>query len=216
MATANTVGTAVGFLTAFVVPVNGTNMTDPTAPVVTNAQVGAALTGVYWVFFIVCAITMVVTLIYFPDKPPCPPSLSSSVTKMDVKVGMQQLLGHGRFWVVVAAMAIPLGVYSAWLNVLDVNLKVYNFSQSDAGWIGFGSALAGGLAGVVCGRLADVFPGRLTKIIATLYLVSAALMVWFTLMCAQIVSFSLTAAYLSAIAVGFFMYASWRHFFCLD
>jgi hypothetical protein len=64
----------------------------------------------------------------------------------------------------VLCMSVPLGVctsphsitvapptqaviavcrYSAWLNVLNINLQSFNFSQQDSGWVGFGSSLAG-------------------------------------------------------------------------
>ena len=39
--------------------------------------------------------------------------------------------------------------YSAWLNVLNINLQSFSFSQYDSGWVGFGSALAGAIGGVL-------------------------------------------------------------------
>ena len=45
------------------------------------------------------------------------------VERVAVFAGLGQLARHGRFWLVVFAMATPLGVYAAWLNVLDINLQ---------------------------------------------------------------------------------------------
>ena len=60
------------------------------------------------------AATLCIVIAYFPDAPPSPPSLSHAVPKVAVGKGILQLLVHGRFWIVVAALAMPLGVLSAW------------------------------------------------------------------------------------------------------
>lgn len=202
MATANTLGTAVGFVTAFVVPSDGT-----------ESDINTALTRVYWGMFGICLATLVSTIVYFPDQPPTPPAASCSVPKVAIRQGLLQLVRHGRFWVVVMCMALPLGVYSAWLNVLDLNLQNFNFSQDDAGWVGFGSAVAGAAAGVLTGRIADRFPGRLTRILGIMYLLSSVLMLWFALICVETIPFSLPSVYTSSILFGFCMYGTYPLFF---
>ena len=97
--------------------------------------------------------------------------------------------------------------YSAWLNVLNINLQSFNFSQQDRGWVGFGSALAGAIGGVLSGFVADRLPKNLTRLIAALYLTSCAAMLYFTLVCFRVLPYSLPAVYVSSISVGFFMYA---------
>jgi MFS family permease len=97
--------------------------------------------------------------------------------------------------------------YSAWLNVLNINLQSFSFSQYDSGWVGFGSALAGAIGGVLSGFVADKLPKNLTRLIAALYLTSCAAMVCFTLICFRVLPYSLPAVYASSISVGFFMYA---------
>ena len=202
MATANTLGTAAGFLTAFVVPENGS-----------DKAILFALYNVYWVYFSICIITFVCTLIYFPSKPPTAPSRSAAVPKVDIKVGMSKLLVHGKFWTVVLCAAIPLGVYGAWLNVLGINLKDYNISQVDSGWIGFGSSLSGAIAGLITGRIADKFPGKLTIILASMYSAASLFLLWFSLSLAGVLPFSLTAANILAVVIGFCLYGTYPLFF---
>ena len=114
---------------------------------------------------------------------------------------------------VVATMAVPLGAYSAWINVLDISLKHFNFTQTDAGWIGFSSTLSGGIAGMIAGRVADKFPGRLARIIAIMYGIATLCMVWFTLICFRVIPYSIVQVYVSASLVGFCMYATYPLFF---
>ena len=110
MATCNTLGTSVGYVTAFVVPSKGT-----------DDEINAALLVVYWSMFGICIGTLVpnymksqlsctlvfpcrcfnpiqiAVLIYFPDRPPTPPSASSSVIHVDIKKGIMQLIKHSLF-----------------------------------------------------------------------------------------------------------------------
>lgn len=62
----------------------------------------------------IAAVTLVAVIVYFPNAPPSPPSLSHSVPKVAVARGILTLLSHGRFWIVTVALAVPLGVLSAW------------------------------------------------------------------------------------------------------
>jgi FLVCR family MFS transporter len=130
-----------------------------------------------------------------------------------LKGGLRALVVNLKFWLVVMCMSVPLGVYSAWLNVLNINLQSFNFSQQDSGWVGFGSALAGAIGGLVSGYVADKLPKNLARLIAGLYLTSSGAMVWFTLICLQIAPYSVPAVYISSISVGFFMYGTYPLFF---
>ena len=129
MASANTAGTAVGFLTALIVPATGS-----------TGAILASLSHVYWAYFAICgeslaisrvrravrhraiipvllptaAVTLIAVVAYFPDAPPTPPSHSHAVPKVAVGKGILELLVHGRFWVVAISLAVPLGVLSAW------------------------------------------------------------------------------------------------------
>jgi len=202
MASANTCGTAVGFSVAFLVPSSGT-----------NDHISTALTKVYWGFFLVCVAIFGAMIVYFPTKPPTPPAPSCEVEKVALAPGIKKLILHRRFWIVVFSMAVPLGVYAAWLNALDINLKHFKFSQTDAGWVGFSSALAGTVAGILSGRVADKLPGHLARLIALCYVFASGGMIWFTLICFEVLPYSLVQVYIAASLTGFAMYATYPLFF---
>jgi hypothetical protein len=166
MATANTLGTCVGFLTAFIVPpalandcaylslpANCSDPPPPTPPALaaSSIRIEAALTTVYFAYFAVCALTLIVVLIRFPDRPPVAPAASSALPRdLSLLAGVRALSKNLKFWLAVLCMSVPLGVYSAWLNVLNINLQSFSFSQQDSGWVGFGSALAGAAPPLRC------------------------------------------------------------------
>jgi FLVCR family MFS transporter len=201
MASANTGGTAVGFLTALVVPDTGAS------------AILAALSDVYWLYFIACAATLVCVVVYFPDQPPSPPSTSHSVPKVAVLDGMRQLVWHGRFWMVVGAQAVPLGVLAAWMNVLNINLSHFNISQTSVGWIGFSVAMGGTVGGVISGRVCDLFPGRMARLLSCLYFMSTALVALFILTLQGYLPYSLALINALAAALGFCMFGAYPVFF---
>ena len=205
MAGGNTLGSALGFSIAFVVPYPAT-----------NDQISTKLTQVFWSFLGICLLTLLMMLLYFPSKPPTPPALSCQTQKVAIVPGIVALMKHGRYWVVAATMAIPLGVYAAWLNVLDISLKHFDFSQTDAGWIGFSSTLSGGIAGMIAGRVADKMPGRLARIIAIMYVLATLCMIWFSLICLSVIPYSIIQVYVSTTLVGVCMYSTYPLFFELS
>lgn len=206
MASANAMGAGVGFAMAFLVPPNATTASQ-------EDEVLGSLHMVYWIYFVATTLLLLAGLCYFPKAPPSPPSASSSVahnlSTKTILTGLKQLLTHGRFWVVCAAFAVPSGVYDGWINILDINLKnLDNFDQSHAGWIGFGSVVGGAVAGVISGRIADVFPGSLRQIVMVMYTCAGLCFIWFTLTCWKVLPFSLASVYISTCAAGFFMYGT--------
>jgi MFS transporter, FLVCR family, disrupted in renal carcinoma protein 2 len=202
MASANTLGTGVGFLTALAVPVNDS-----------SSAILDALSHVYWAYFAVCASVLVCTVAYYPNRPPSPPSSSHAVPAVAVASGVWQLLGHGRFWIVVAAQSVPLGVLGAWLNVLGINLTNLNVSQGVVSWVGFAMAMSGVVGGVVSGRVCDVLPGRLSRVLAILYASSTVLVALFIMILRGVIPYSDGLLIAVSAAIGACMYGAYPVFF---
>lgn len=202
MASANTLGTAVGFLTALAVPTTDSNSAALTS-----------LNHVYWAYFAVCAVTLICVIFYFPNRPPTPPSSSHAVPTVAVARGILQLLTHGRFWVVVSAQAVPLGVLSAWLNVLGLNLTSLNVSQSIVGWVGFAMAVSGTVGGLISGRVCDLLPGRIARVLVVLYASSTVLVALFIMVLKSVIPYSDGLLIALSAAIGAAMYGAYPLFF---
>ncbi|XP_078661169.1 solute carrier family 49 member 4 homolog isoform X2 [Branchiostoma floridae x Branchiostoma belcheri] len=129
-----------------------------------------------------CTAVFLAILIYFPSKPPTPPSLSAAMDRLDFKTGVKKLFRHGQFWLVCLAYCVPGGVIGGWTAVLDVILSPHGISQIDAGWLGFYGNIAGCAMGLLLGRFADYFAGHLRLIIVVMMLCATGAMTWFTIM----------------------------------
>ncbi|XP_063353090.1 solute carrier family 49 member 4 [Pelmatolapia mariae] len=150
-------------------------------------------------------------LLYFPARPPMPPSVAAASQRLSYRSSICRLLSNLRFLMIALAYAVPTGVIAGWSGVLDMVLTPAKVSQVDAGWIGFWSTVGGCVFGVAMARFADSIRGML-KLILVLMLAGASLAsTWFTLTClSSYTHLPSTSAilYTSCILVGIFINSS--------
>ncbi|CAK6971714.1 solute carrier family 49 member 4 [Scomber scombrus] len=162
------------------------------------------------------AVLFVAVLLYFPSRPPMPPSVAAASQRLSYRSSICRLLSNLRFVMIALAYAVPTGVIAGWSGVLDMVLTPAKVSQVDAGWIGFWSTVGGCVFGVAMARFADSIRGML-KLILVLMLAGASLAsTWFTLTClSRVTHLPSTAAilYTSCILVGIFINSSVPIFF---
>lgn len=164
----------------------------------------------------VIAVLFAAVLLYFPSRPPMPPSVAAASQRLSYRSSICRLLSNLRFLMIALAYAVPTGVIAGWSGVLDMVLTPAKVSQVDAGWIGFWSTVGGCVFGVAMARFADSIRGML-KLILVLMLAGASLSsTWFTLTClSRVTHLPSTAAilYTSCILVGIFINSSVPIFF---
>ena len=96
----------------------------------------------------VTTLTMVCVVVYFPEKPKLPPSVTAAIGRLEFKVGAKSLLRNKQFWLLVFIYGIGTGVYGGWCSILDLNLSQFGITQKTAGWLGFGAVVAGSISGI--------------------------------------------------------------------
>ncbi|XP_076456101.1 solute carrier family 49 member 4 homolog isoform X2 [Babylonia areolata] len=144
-------------------------------------------------------------VLYFPDRPPRPPSLSAASDREDFGPGLAKLLKNRQFWLISAAFCLSLGVFEVWDVVLDVNLSTIGISQEEAGWMGFYCVMAGCLTGLLICRLADIFFRQIRLFLILSYVVSAIFVLWFILIYINVLPFDMVSIYAAIILSGVFL-----------
>ena len=94
-------------------------------------------------------------IIYFPSKPPLPPSmaaLNKKTTEINYKEGLRMLLDNKPYWLLVLVLAASSGIYLGWISVVDFAVQRFDISETTSGWLGTGASLAGIVSGVVIAR----------------------------------------------------------------
>ncbi|XP_030895089.1 solute carrier family 49 member 4 [Leptonychotes weddellii] len=82
----------------------------------------------YAEFGVVCLLFSA-TLVYFPPRPPLPPSVAAASQRLSYRRSFCRLLSNMRFLMIALAYAIPLGVFAGWSGVLDLILTPVHVSQ---------------------------------------------------------------------------------------
>ncbi|KTF81038.1 hypothetical protein cypCar_00011532 [Cyprinus carpio] len=149
--------------------------------------------------------------LYFPSRPPIPPSVAAASQRLSYRSSICRLLSNMRFLMIALAYSVPTGVAAGWAGVLDMILTPAKVSQVDAGWIGFWSIVGGCVFGVAMARFADYIRGMLKLILVLMFAGASLAATWFTLTClTRITHLPSTQAtlYTSCILVGIFINSS--------
>ncbi|XP_052806509.1 solute carrier family 49 member 4 homolog [Mya arenaria] len=153
----------------------------------------------------IAALFLVMVIVYFPDKPPKPPSNTASMERTEWLKGLRMLAKNSSFWLVVFASMISNGVLGQWVTVLYINLKTYGITQNQAGYMGFWQTLVGCTAGLVIAWFSDMFMRRMKLILLFLFLAATLATFWFTAICEKYIPFDITSLYTSCILIGVFI-----------
>jgi len=99
-----------------------------------------------------CGFLLICLLVYFPDKPPTPPS-ASCVAKHHSHTGeLKRLLRDKSYLYIALLFSVSFGVYFGWMSVFALAVKPFHVSERFAGWLGCTSALAGCVSGIVIAK----------------------------------------------------------------
>ena len=103
----------------------------------------------------IAALLFVCVVVYFPSKPPLPPSIAAltrKVTEIGYVEGFKLLIRNQSYWLLVFVLAASFGIYSGWASVLDLAVQPFSISEKTSGWLGTGVSLAGIISGTIIAR----------------------------------------------------------------
>jgi FLVCR family MFS transporter len=91
-------------------------------------------------------------MVYFPDRPPLPPSGTSSVSRHGYTESIKKLVFDRSYIHLVFIFAMSYGVYFGWMAVLSLAVKPFGINESLAGWLGTAATIAGICSGICLAR----------------------------------------------------------------
>jgi FLVCR family MFS transporter len=157
---------------------------------------------------VIAACTAVLTIVYFPDAPPTPPSASAARKPQSFTKGLKALFTSKEFLLIFFACGVPNGFWTGFSSVISVILQPlpWNFSDSvdpstmatSSAWLGMWATLCGVVGGMSIAAVVD--KTRAHKF--TLYVLTIATMfvcLWFLLTVRQYIGGGAAAIYASII-----------------
>ncbi len=149
---ASYVGTAISFKIGpcFVTDISkvSTNKTSPQYHDATK-NISKEIMNLLYFEFGAGSVLLLLVLVFFPAKPPRPPSITAAVERTDYKNGLKQLLQNKQFQLIAFLYGITSGVYSAWCSDLALNLEAFGIDNDKASWFGFWAVIAGAASGII-------------------------------------------------------------------
>ena len=103
----------------------------------------------------IAAFLFLCVTIYFPSKPPLPPSitqLTRKQTKIGYVEGIKILITNWSYWLLIFVFAASFGIYSGWSSVLDLAVQPFKIDEKTSGLLGTGGSLAGIVSGIIIAR----------------------------------------------------------------
>lgn len=168
--------------------VNTSNISSSTVSSVTN---GIKL--LLYIEAIACVIVLFLIIFYFPGRPKHFPSVSSSVTRIQLVQSSKFLMTNIPLLVLSLCYAIPVGINTGWYGYLYPNLNTLNpivFTEYFTGWLGFYMSTAGAVSAVILSIIADYLPKKKKHILLILYSGGTICLTVFSLMCLNLISVS--------------------------
>nr|CAB3266291.1 disrupted in renal carcinoma protein 2 homolog [Phallusia mammillata] len=137
---------------------------------------------VMYMEFGVSAAIFISMFIFFPNKPPSPPSISASLDRLNLKEGLIALKSNARYWVVAVTSAMVLGTWGGWTGVMPLLFSPLGISQNTSDLMGFVTTLAGCAIGMVIGWLTDRLKGRMKLVLVILFTVCLLAFAYFVIL----------------------------------
>lgn len=135
------------------VPSNASNSSSSDCPERLTRLADYQLTKYMYFELGLCALVFFCILLYFPARPPLPPSLTSSTSqRLSTKTSFRNLTRNRPFWLLATLTGLTFGIYFGWLSMLDVFLAKFGVDDITAGWLGCSATLAGVFSGIALAR----------------------------------------------------------------
>ena len=151
-------GAALAFFIGPAMIPNTFNSTENSAKNFSKKHIHLLETRIMDYFYVqvgLAAFLFLCVVIYFPSKPPLPPSIAAltrKTTEIGYKDGLKMLIYNKSYWLLVLVFAASFGIYFGWTSVLDLAVQPFSISEKSSGWLGTCSSLAGIISGVIIAR----------------------------------------------------------------
>eukprot|EP00828_Plagiopyla_frontata_P047671 TRINITY_DN8880_c0_g1_i1.p2 TRINITY_DN8880_c0_g1~~TRINITY_DN8880_c0_g1_i1.p2 ORF type:complete len:310 (-),score=32.67 TRINITY_DN8880_c0_g1_i1:115-1044(-) len=103
----------------------------------------------------ICGVVLLLTLIFFRNKPKIAPNAAENSKKINFKKGIVILFKNKQFWLMLIAFSLISGSLSTYASIVDLVLNPFNFSSSSSAVCGALIIVSGITSSIIFGMLAN-------------------------------------------------------------
>jgi len=138
-------------------------------------------------------VLFILSVVYFPSKPPSPPSLSAQEDRLDFWSGSTELLKNPNSWGIAIVWAIPQAVWNNWCALMVISLTKVSWGSEflTENWVshlGLVAILVGTLTAIMVGTATDHIKGWLKTTIILLLITGGVIFSLLSLVTLQVVT----------------------------
>ena len=129
----------------------------------TKAKLAHEIDVYMWIQFAFVAALATCVLVYFPSRPPSPPTMLSVSQRHYMGVSLKLIVRELKFWALAFSYGLFSGIFNSYLAVIAIDLasnSSLNFSQYSCGWLGFSTTIIGAMSGMLVAAIADCLRAR--------------------------------------------------------
>ncbi|CAL4064365.1 unnamed protein product [Meganyctiphanes norvegica] len=149
---------------------------------VTQDEIKGDIRNLMFIYAGFGALLFISIAIYFPSRPPIPPSISSTQEKLSFNESIRKLLSNKAMIWILISYSVGVGIPFVWGSVMNYSFNNLGINQNEAVWIGLLQTISGGIIGILMGRVTDLVYGYIRGSIIVIFLASAGFFYWFFLL----------------------------------
>ena len=157
------IGLALSFLIGPLIVGDPPSSTSPEDEAEAKKKLAHEIDIYMWIQFAFVSMLATCVLVYFPSRPPSPPSMLSVSQRHYMGVSLKLIVKEVKFWALAFSYGFFSGIFNSYLAVIAIDLasnSSLNFSQYSCGWLGFSTTLIGAISGMLVAALADRLRAR--------------------------------------------------------
>ncbi|XP_042239360.1 solute carrier family 49 member 4 homolog [Homarus americanus] len=148
----------------------------------TSEEIRSDIHRLMYIYAGVAVAILVTILVYFPALPPTPPSITSSIERLNFNSSLKSMLRNWDLLLVTLSYSLCIGIPAAWASVLNFSLHDLGMHQNDAMLVGLLSLTLSGVAGLLSGRLTDMVYGHVKISLIVILIADICCLYWFFLL----------------------------------
>jgi len=165
---------------------------DPAAKALITSRVDVLM---YLEFGLIAACFLAI-VVHFPSKPKRPPSVSSSVERMDFLPGLKRICVNRNALLSTVAFSLFNGLIASWYSVMNITFAHLPLGHEDdkdriIGYIGLWAIVGNSVAAILVSRFVDSIRGKMKKTLLVLMSLGILCWIWLGLLCLRVIPFSI-------------------------
>lgn len=176
---------------------------------------------VYILMYLECALVLAcfaAILLYFPSKPKLPPSLSSSMERMDFLPGLLSIIRSKKAIMLTLAYSLFNGVIASWFSVMNITFSHLDLGPPEdtdkiIGYIGIFAIVGNCVTSILVSRIVDRLRGKMKLTLCIIMVLAFSCWLWMSLLCLEFIPFSIGQLYASTILASSLTYSASPIFF---